>query len=202
MLLRPRQTEFVDRTLAALHERGNTLAVAPTGFGKTVALAAIVGRLFAAGGRALVLQHRQELVAQNVEKFLIINPALPASVVDAAAKDFSGRAIFAMVPTLNDTITATLIDAETVEAGGKTRQYKRPVYDLARALIREGHDPEVLLVTRWKGSGPAFKPAPLRVFAKWTAQDSDRTGLRLRPYEEWPAKVAGQPVQRETAHAA
>ncbi len=41
MLLRPRQTEFVSRALAALRERGNTLAVAPTGFGETVALAAV-----------------------------------------------------------------------------------------------------------------------------------------------------------------
>ncbi len=100
MLLRPRQSTFVERTLAALRARGNTLAVAPTGFGKTVALAAIIGRLLAAGGRALVLQHRQELVSQNVAKFQIVNPALPVSVVDAGAKDFSGRAVFAMVPTL------------------------------------------------------------------------------------------------------
>ena len=40
VLLRPRQTEFVDRAVAALRERGNTLAVASTGFGKTIALAA------------------------------------------------------------------------------------------------------------------------------------------------------------------
>ena len=91
MLLRPRQFTFVERTLAALRARGNTLAVAPTGFGKTVALAAIIGRLLAGGGRALVLQHRQELVVQNVEKFQIINPSLPVSIVDAGAKDFSGR---------------------------------------------------------------------------------------------------------------
>ncbi len=47
MLLRPRQTEFVARAVAALRERGNALAVAPTGFGKTVAMAAIIGRLLA-----------------------------------------------------------------------------------------------------------------------------------------------------------
>ena len=100
MLLRPRQTVFIERTLAALRDHGNTLAVAPTGFGKTITLAAIVGRLLAGGGRALVLQHRQELVAQNVAKFEIINPAIPVSIVDATGKDFAGRAVFAMVPTL------------------------------------------------------------------------------------------------------
>ncbi len=91
MLLRPRQSTFVEITLAALRARGNTLAVAPTGFGKTVALAAIIGRLLAGGGRALVLQPRQELVVQNVAKFQIINPSLPVSIVDACTKDFSGR---------------------------------------------------------------------------------------------------------------
>ena len=44
MLLRPRQTTFVERAVAALRARGNTLAVAPTGFGKTIALATIIGR--------------------------------------------------------------------------------------------------------------------------------------------------------------
>ncbi len=51
MILRPRQTAFVDRAVAALREHGNTLAVAPTGFGKTIAMAAIIGRLLAGGGR-------------------------------------------------------------------------------------------------------------------------------------------------------
>ena len=47
MILRPRQTAFVDRAVVALQACGNTLGVAPTGFGKTIALAAIVGRLLA-----------------------------------------------------------------------------------------------------------------------------------------------------------
>jgi superfamily II DNA or RNA helicase len=38
MRLRPRQKTFVDRSLAALAGRGNTLGVAPTGAGKTVML--------------------------------------------------------------------------------------------------------------------------------------------------------------------
>jgi superfamily II DNA or RNA helicase len=52
MLLRPRQSEFVARSVAALSAHGNTLAVAPTGFGKTVAMAAIVRHLLARSGRA------------------------------------------------------------------------------------------------------------------------------------------------------
>lgn len=43
MLLRPRQKELVSLALKALHEHGNTLAVAPTGAGKTVMLSAAIG---------------------------------------------------------------------------------------------------------------------------------------------------------------
>ncbi|MCG8357324.1 MAG: DEAD/DEAH box helicase [Kiloniellales bacterium] len=100
MLLRPRQTEFVDRVVAALETHGNTLGVAPTGAGKTICMGAVLGRLLDGGHRALVLQHRDELTRQNVEKCQAINPGLDPSVVDASGKDFGGRAIFAMVPTL------------------------------------------------------------------------------------------------------
>ena len=138
MLLRPRQTEFVDRAVAALRERGNTLAVAPTGFGKTIALAAIIGRLLAGGGRALVLQHRQELVSQNVAKFQIVNPALSVSVVDAGAKDFSGRAVFAMVPTLARPRTLHMLPAVDVvvidEAHHAAAKTYRRIIDRTRVL--------------------------------------------------------------------
>ena len=50
MILRPRQTAFVDRAVAALRAHGNTLAVAPTGFGKTIAMAAIIGRMVGGAG--------------------------------------------------------------------------------------------------------------------------------------------------------
>ncbi len=138
MLLRPRQTEFVDRALAALRERGNTLVVAPTGFGKTVALAAIIGRLLAGGGRALVLQHRQELVVQNVEKFQIVNPSLPVSILDAATKDFSGRVMFAMVPTLSRARTLDRLPAVDVvvidEAHHAAAKTYRRIIDRAKEL--------------------------------------------------------------------
>ena len=96
------------------------------------------------------------------------------------------------------TIDATILDSNTVEAAGKVRRYKQPVYGLACALIPEGHDPKSILVTRWKHGPPAFKPAPLRVFAKWTVEESDRQGLRLRPYREGPWKVGGKTVHGDS----
>ena len=57
MLLRPRQKELVARTVAALDKHGNTLAVAPTGAGKTIMLSAIIGEMFRhKSGKACVLE--------------------------------------------------------------------------------------------------------------------------------------------------
>ncbi|WP_085442546.1 DEAD/DEAH box helicase [Magnetofaba australis] len=101
MLLRPRQQQFVERSVTALHEHGNTIAVASTGFGKTIALSAVVGRMLKdTDHQACVLAHRDELTRQNVLKFAKVNPGISTSVVDARGKSWRGRATFAMVPTL------------------------------------------------------------------------------------------------------
>ena len=101
MLLRPRQKIFVERSVRALDEHGNTIGVAPTGSGKTLMLSGTVGRMLADNdAKACVLAHRDELTAQNVLKFAKINPALSTSIVDARTKSWAGRTTFAMVPTL------------------------------------------------------------------------------------------------------
>ena len=70
MILRPYQQAMVQRALTALNEHGNTLAVGSTGCGKTIILSAVAGTL---GGKQCVLQHRDELVAQNLRKFRAVN---------------------------------------------------------------------------------------------------------------------------------
>ena len=102
MILRPRQTLLVQRTLAALGEHGNTLAVAPTGSGKTLMLSAVAGSLLAEpGAKACILAHRTELTGQNRSKFERVNPGLKTSVYDANEKSWAGHATFAMVQTLS-----------------------------------------------------------------------------------------------------
>ena len=49
----------------------------------------------------LVLQHRDELVNQNISKFKRINPNISTSVVNAEQKDWNGDAVFSMVQTLS-----------------------------------------------------------------------------------------------------
>ena len=102
MILRPRQALLVQRTLAALGEHGNTLAVAPTGSGKTIMLSAVAGSLLAdPDAKACILAHRTELTGQNRSKFERVNPSLKTSVFDANEKSWDGNATFAMVQTLS-----------------------------------------------------------------------------------------------------
>lgn len=102
MILRPRQALLVQRTLAALGEHGNTLAVAPTGSGKTIMLSAVAGSLLAEpDAKACILAHRTELTGQNRSKFERVNPGLSTSVFDANEKSWDGNATFAMVQTLS-----------------------------------------------------------------------------------------------------
>ncbi|MEA1053326.1 DEAD/DEAH box helicase, partial [Lamprobacter modestohalophilus] len=102
MILRPRQTQLVERTLSALDRFGNTLAVAPTGAGKSLMLSAVAGQVLKEpDAKACILAHRSELTGQNRSKFARINPGLTTSVVDANEKSWAGQATFAMVQTLS-----------------------------------------------------------------------------------------------------
>jgi len=100
MRLRPRQKTFVERSVAALASRGNTLGVAPTGAGKSIMLSAVTGEMIGDGAKACVLAHRDELTAQNRAKFQRVVPSVATSVIDATEKSWGGDVTFAMVPTL------------------------------------------------------------------------------------------------------
>ena len=101
MRLRPRQKLFVERSLSALGTRDNTLGIAPTGAGKTIMLSAVTGdSLGDTDAKACVLAHRDELTAQNRDKFRRVVPDVSTSVVDATTKSWAGQVTFAMVPTL------------------------------------------------------------------------------------------------------
>lgn len=101
--LRPRQIEFVERSIEALQKHGNTLGVAPTGAGKTIMLSAVIGHFCSLNPnfKVCVVAHRKELTEQNNDKFLKVNRSLSTSIVNAEVKDWSGQVIFAMVQTLS-----------------------------------------------------------------------------------------------------
>lgn len=100
MQLRPRQVIFRDKCLEALDAEGNTLGVAPTGAGKTVMLSAITGHYVQQGASALIIQHRDELVAQNRKTFEAVNPRCSTGEFTASHKQWGYGATFAMIQTL------------------------------------------------------------------------------------------------------
>jgi len=100
LTLRPRQQEMTDKAKAALMEHGNTLCVAPTGAGKTIMLSSIIKDHLKQGEKCLVLQHTDEILEQNREKFERIDSSRKLSLVNGRIKDFSGDVIFSMVQSL------------------------------------------------------------------------------------------------------
>jgi DNA repair protein RadD len=143
MRLRPRQHEAVERSVAALKTFKNTLLVAPTGAGKTIMLSAVVGRRIHCAeegkpNKALILQHRDELVDQNTRKFKAINPNIPVSIFDAGTKSWRGRAVFGMVQTITrpaNLASMPALDSLTVdEAHHSTADSYRKVIDRAREI--------------------------------------------------------------------
>jgi DNA repair protein RadD len=97
MILRGYQEQLIGKAQKALKQKQNTLAVAATGSGKTIMLSDLCGKL---GGKTLILQHRDELVAQNIDKFTMMNPHTSTSIFNAQEKDFHGQTTFAMVQSL------------------------------------------------------------------------------------------------------
>jgi superfamily II DNA or RNA helicase len=98
MLARPYQERLVAKAKAALADYGNTLAVAPTGSGKTLMLSWLAKGL--APSKTLILQHRDELVAQNAQKCRTVWP-VETTLYNADQKDWTGRVVFGMVQTLS-----------------------------------------------------------------------------------------------------
>ena len=102
MILRPRQQQFVDKSIEALEKYNNTVSVASTGAGKTICFSAVIKKLAQAKIQVVVLAHRDELTYQNQDKFLKVAPNITTSVVNADQKDWSGQVVFAMVQTLSN----------------------------------------------------------------------------------------------------
>ena len=92
----------MDRSLAALLEHKNTLSIASTGFGKTIALSAVVKEFLEMREEAKVciIAHRNEIFKQNRVKFGSVAPGISSSIFDAKTKSWDGRVIFLMGQTL------------------------------------------------------------------------------------------------------
>ena len=118
MQLRARQEAFRDRSIEALKANGNTLGIAPTGAGKTVMLSAITSHYTDKGAKALVLQHRDELVDQNRSTFERFNPRASTGLFTADHKSWHGDVTFSMIQTLARNLdTMPALDVLAIDEG-------------------------------------------------------------------------------------
>jgi DNA repair protein RadD len=157
MLLRPYQSRLVERAEKALKTHGNTLAIGATGAGKTLMLSDLARRI---GGKQLVIQHRQELVDQNMTKFRRMNPKAKVGMFTADVKTWRGDTTFAMVQTL----------------ASEKHLAKMPKIDLL--VIDEAHH---ACAPTWKSIIGAVKDVnPGAMIAGFTAtpERTDKKGLR------------------------
>jgi hypothetical protein len=65
---------------------------------------------------------------------------------------------------------------------------RQPVFDGARALIERGHHPEELMCA--DQNGHLVFIATIGENARWTIEESDKAGLRKRPWRELPVQIA------------
>lgn len=107
MNLYPYQEEAVTNAVNMLWERGNSLIVAGTGAGKTIMMAATIGRFFTSfqsmkkrKPHVLVLVHRTEIHTQNHSKFSLVCPDIQTSEITAQRKSLKGYIHFGMVQTV------------------------------------------------------------------------------------------------------
>ncbi len=105
--LRPYQQQAVNNAVKMLEERGNSLIVAGTGAGKTIMMAAAIGKFF--GGfyavhkrrpHILVLVHRTEIHDQNHTKFARVCPEIQTSEITSGRKSLHGYVHFGMLQTV------------------------------------------------------------------------------------------------------
>jgi DNA repair protein RadD len=190
MQLRPRQRTFVDKSVAALDERGNTLGVAPTGAGKTVMASAIVGHYVNQGASAMVLQHRDELVDQNRKTFEKINAKASTGLFTAARKEWGYGCTFAMVATLaNDANLAGMppLDVLAIDEGHHADQISLRELIEARLLVR----PRTIVLDIGVRDELAGVRKTLSDFDMAAVEAiMDKTVLNDRIVEEW-GKLAG-----------
>jgi len=141
--LRDYQSEAIEAVRREFRSgRRSTLLILPTGAGKTVVFSDIARRVAAAGGRTLILAHRNELIQQAYEKAVkVIDPALMSIEKASSLASRDAKVVIASVQTLkskrlrswpSDHFTLIVID----EAHRSTAEsYQKIVGHFSRAKL-------------------------------------------------------------------
>ena len=133
--LRQYQVEAVNAVFEKLRStKESTLAVLPTGAGKSHIISVLAGESAANGKRVLILQHRKELITQNMIKLQTAYPDLSVSALSAGLgqSDPGGDVLFAGVQTA---ASARFVES----AEGDTKEFNHDLGHRDLILIDEAH---------------------------------------------------------------
>ncbi len=131
MILRPYQNEAAEAVVREWESVASTLVVLPTGTGKTILFASLIGRY--APARAIVLAHREELIYQAKDKIQRVTGLnVEVEMADQRAHEHGG--LFAKP----DVIVST-IQTQTAGGDGRGRMGKFDPQEFGLLIIDEAH---------------------------------------------------------------
>lgn len=71
---------------------------------------------------------------------------------------------------------------------------RQPFFDAARVLLRDGFDPNSVLIAKHKGSSTVAMRSTAGEAARWTIEESDRRGLQKRRWKPHPHAASSEGV--------
>lgn len=131
MKLRDYQEEAAAGVFRAWEESASTLAILPTGLGKTVLFAEIVRRMHERGARAMVLAHREELILQAADKIRRVT-GLEAQI---EMGEYKVQPYFGELPP----IVVSTVQTHCAGGDGGGRMSKFDPQDFGLVVIDEAH---------------------------------------------------------------
>ncbi len=100
MKARPYQSRCINAVRDAFESHGSTLVVLPVGAGKTYVFSRVVELMTRNGGRAMILAHRRELIAQAAASIERVTGSRPAIEMADQQADLGGAALFNRSPVV------------------------------------------------------------------------------------------------------
>lgn len=131
MRLRDYQEEAAAGVFREWAEHASTLAVLPTGLGKTVLFAEVIRRMHERGARAMVLAHREELITQAADKIRRVT-GLEAQV---EMGEYHVQPYFGEMPP----VVVSTVQTQCAGGDGGGRMSKFDPQDFGLVVIDEAH---------------------------------------------------------------
>ncbi len=149
------------------------------------------------GGKTLVLQHRDELVSQNIKTWNTVNPRAAISLFTAGQKSWRGNATFAMAPTLSraDNLkTIPKLDLFIIDEAhhAVADSYMR----IVEAVKEKNPDCHIagFTATPNRGDGKGLRPVFNNCAGQITLEELVTLGFLVKP-RAFVCKLAGVPEQ-------